>query len=87
MELTTTERGARKLLKHGDIYLFKKNGITGITNGINSWECKLRIKGECRASIKLDELDNFAEKVNDHAHHPSVTKCETTKVKGTPMQI
>ena len=47
MEFTTTERGARKLSKDGYIYLLKKN----IANGITSWECELRRKGECRASI------------------------------------
>ena len=55
MEFTTTEHGVRKLLKDGYIYLFKKN----LVNGITSWECELRRKGECRASVKLDELDNF----------------------------
>ena len=77
MEFTTTERGARKLLKDGYIYLFKKN----LANEITSWECELRRKGECRASIKLDELDNFVEQVNEHTHPLSATKCETTKIK------
>ena len=77
MEFTTTERGARKLLKDGYIYLFKKN----LANGITSWEWELRRKGECRASVKLDELDNFVEQVNEHTHPPSATKCETTKIK------
>ena len=31
--------------------------------------------------MKLDELDDFAEQVNDHTHPPSTTKCGTTKVK------
>ena len=69
MEFTTTERGARKLSKDGYIYLLKKN----IANGITSWECELRRKGECRASIKQDELDNFVEQVNDHSHPPLAT--------------
>ena len=57
MEFTTTERGARKFLKDGYTYLFKKQ----LANRITSWECELRRKGECRASVKLDELDNFVE--------------------------
>ena len=77
MEFTTTECGARKLLKDGYIHLFKKN----LGNGITSWECELRRKSECRASIKLDELHNFVEQVNEHAHPPSATKCEATKIK------
>ena len=71
MEFATTERRARKLFKDGYIYLLKKPC---------KWECKLRRKGECRASIKLDELDNFVEQVNEHTH-PSATKCEITKIK------
>ena len=63
MEFTTTERGARKLLKDGYIYLFKKD----LANGITSWEWERRRKGECRASVKLDELDNFVEQsMNTH---------------------
>ena len=77
MEFTTTERGARKLLKDGYVYLFKKN----LANGITSWEYKLRRKGECRASVRLDELDNFVDQVEEHAHPPSATTCETTKIK------
>ena len=77
MEFTTTECGTRKLLKDGYIHLFKKN----LGNGITSWECELRRKSECRASIKLDELHNFVEQVNEHAHPPSATKCEATKIK------
>ena len=77
MEFATTETGARKLLKNGYIYLFKKN----VANGMTSWECELRRKGYCRASIKLNELDNFVEQVNEHTYPPSVTKCEITKVK------
>ena len=77
MEFTTTERGAKKLLKDGYIYLFEKN----LANGITSWEWELRRKGECRASVKLDELDNFVEQVNKHTHPPSAANCETTKIK------
>ena len=44
-------------------------------------ECEFKRKGECRASIKLDELDNFVEQVDDHTYPPSATKCETTKDK------
>lgn len=76
MEFTTTERGARKLIRNGYIYLFKKN----LANG-SSWECELRRRGECRASIKLDEAEDFLAEVNQHTHAPSNIKCETTKVK------
>ena len=71
MEFTTTERGARKLLKDGYINLLKK---------LCKWNNFVGVR-ECRASVKLDELDNFAEQVNEHAHSPSATKCEKTKIK------
>ena len=69
MEFTTTERGARKLSKDGYIYLLKKkhckwNNLMGV---------RTQKKGECRASIKQDELDNFVEQVNDHSHPPLAT--------------
>jgi len=76
MEFTTTERGARKLIRNGYIYLFKKN----LANG-SSWECELRRSGQCRASIKLDEAEDFLAEVNQHTHAPSDIKCETAKVK------
>ena len=71
MEFTTTERGARKLLKDGYINLLKK---------LCKWNNFVGVR-ECRASVKLDELDNFVEQVNKHTHPPSATNCETTKIK------
>ena len=71
MEFTTAERGARKLLKDGYINLLKK---------LCKWNNFVGVR-ECRASVKLDELDNFVEQVNEHAHPPSATKCEKTKIK------
>ena len=45
------------------------------------WECELLRKGECRASIKLDALDNFVEQMHEHTHPPSQSKCDLTKLK------
>lgn len=59
------------------IDLFLKN----LANGIVLWEWELKRKRECRASIKLEELYNFVKQFNGHAHPPSASKCETTKVK------
>ena len=60
------------------MYIYSKKNLA---NGITSWEYKLRRKGECRASVRLDELDNFVDQVEEHAHPPSATTCETTKIK------
>lgn len=77
MEFTTTERGSRKLLKDGFLYVFKKN----LSDGSSSWECELRRRGLCRASVKLDVLEDFQGMVNEHTHPPSQVKCEIAKVK------
>ena len=34
-----------------------------------------------RQKIKLDEAGNFLERINNHTHAPSETKCETAKVR------
>ena len=77
MEFTTTERGARKLIKDGYIYVFKKR----LANDISSWECELRRKGQCRATVKLEPTDEYICMLNEHTHPPSQTKCEVTQVK------
>ena len=59
------------------IYIYFKN----LADGITSRKCELIRKDVPRASVKLDELDNFVEQVIDHKPHSSVTKCETTKVE------
>ena len=79
MEFIETERGGRKLLRDGYLYVFKKN----LANDITSWECVLRRQGQCRASIKLDAQENFVEEVNDHTHPPSRTECDLVKTKAS----
>ena len=77
MEITTTEKGNRKVLRERYLYVFKKN----LTNDITSWECELRRKGECRASIKLGALDIFVGQMHEHTHPPSQAKCGLTNLK------
>ena len=76
MEFTTTEKGNRKLIHEGYMYVFQKN----LANVVKSWGCEKRPRGECKAKIKLDEAGNFPERINDHTHAPSETKCEIAKV-------
>ena len=65
------------------IYLFKKK----LANGITSWKCELRRKDGCCSSIKLDELDNFVEQVNDHRYRPSTTTCEIVRADLSIFQL
>ena len=76
MEFTTTEKGNRKLIHEGYMYVFQKNLANDVT-----WECEKRRRKECKAKIKLDEAGNFLERINYHTHAPSETKCETAKVR------
>ena len=77
MEFTTTEKGNRKLIHEGYTYVFEKN----LANDVTSWECEKRRRGECKAKIKSDEAGNFLERISDHTHAPSETKCEIVKVR------
>ena len=77
MEFTTTEKGARKLLKDGFLYVFQKN----LANDITSWDCVNRRKGHCKARVKLTITDEFVTQINEHAHAPSQVNCEVAKVK------
>ena len=56
---------------------FKKNPA----NDVTSWDCEKRCRGECKAKIKLDGAGNFLERINNHTHAPSETKCEIAKVR------
>ena len=80
MEFTTTERGNRKLIRDGYMYVFKKM----LANDVSSWECILRRKGaQCKASIKLSILDEFIGQNNEHTHPPSQMQVEVTKAKAS----
>ena len=60
------------------IYIsFKKN----LANDATSWECEKRRRGKCKAKIKLDETGKLLERINDHRHALSETKCEIAKVR------
>ena len=77
MEFTTTEKGNRKLIHEGYMYVFQKN----LANDVTSWECEKRRRGECKAKIKLVEAGNFRERINNHTHAPSERKCKISKVR------
>ena len=77
MEFTQTEKGHRKLIRNGYMYVFQKTSAQDNT----SWDCTLRRKGKCKARIKLSPTDDFLAETNVLTHPPSQTQCELAKVK------
>ena len=49
MEFTAIERGQRKQIKDGNLYILQKN----LANDFTSREYVLRRKGHCKARVKL----------------------------------
>ena len=79
MEFTTTERGARMLIRNGFRYVFQKE----LSNNLQSWECVLRRKGQCKAKVKLHMNGEPVEESNEHTHPSLQVEIEVTKVKAS----
>ena len=79
MELARSEKGARKLIRNGYMYVYQKD----LAGEVTSWECKLRRRGQCKARVKLDRNNAFLQEVNDHTHPATQTKVEVVKVKAS----
>ena len=76
MEFTNTEKGQRKLIRNGYLYVFKKM----LPNDVKCYDCILRRKDiQCKVLIKLDENDEFV----GHTHAACQTEVEVTKVKAS----
>ena len=48
-----------------------------------TWECVERRRGNCKAKVKLNAIDDFVDQVQEHTHAPSATRCELTKVRAS----
>ena len=84
MEFTTTEKGNKKLIHEGYMYVFQKN----LANAVTSWECEKRSRRECKAKTKLDEARNFLERINYHTHAPSETNIKRRAIETQdPAQV
>ena len=79
MEFSFTERSAKKLIRNGYQYVKQKD----LVNGLTSWECIERRKGNCKVQVKLNAIGGFVEQVQEHNHAPSTTRCELTKVRAS----
>ena len=77
MEFTATERGRRKQIKDGNLYILQEN----LANDFTSREYVLRRKGHCKARVKLDPNGDFVEQTNYHTHPLNKSNCEVAKVK------
>ena len=77
MELARSEKGARKLIRNGYMYLYQKD----LAGEVTSWEGELRRRGHCKPRVKLDWNNAILHEVNDHTHPPTMTKSEVAKVK------
>ena len=79
MEFTTTERSARMLIRNGFRCVFQKE----LSNNLQSWECVLRRKGQCKAKLKLHMNGEFVGEINVHIHPSSQGQIEVTKIKAS----
>ena len=89
MEFTKSQGGARMLIRIGFRYVVQKEP----SNNLQSWECVLRRKGQCKAKVKLQNNGELGG-INEHTHPPSQDEIEVTKIKrrsqathDTPQQI
>ena len=82
MEFTATERGARMLIRKGFLYVFQKER----SNNLQSKECLLRHKGECKPKVKLHMNGELVGEINEHTHPPSQDQTEITKIKTSIKQ-
>ena len=62
MKFVRNEKGARKLIRNGYMYVHQKD----LADEVTSWECELRRRGQCMTRVKLDRHDTFLQEVNDH---------------------
>ena len=79
MEFVRREKGARKLIRNGYMYVYQKD----LAGEVTSCECELRRRGKRKARVKLDRNNVFFQEVNDYTQPPTQTKVEVLKVKAS----
>ena len=70
MEFVRSEKVARKLVRNGYMYVFKRD----LAGEVTSWECELRRRGQCKAGVKLDRNNAFLQGINDHIPFPPILR-------------
>ena len=58
MEFVRSEKGARKLIRNGYMYVYQKD----LADEVTSWECELRRRGRCKARVKYTRIIHFYRK-------------------------
>ena len=79
MEFTKSQGGARMLIRIGFRYVVQKEP----SNNLQSWECVLRRKGQCKAKVKLHMNGEPVEESNEHTHPSLQVEIEVTKAKAS----
>ena len=79
MEFVLSQKGERKVIYDGFVYVFQKN----LANDLRSFECRRRRKGECKSKIKLNAMNEVVEEINEHTHLPSQPEVEILRVKSS----
>lgn len=81
MEFVVSDKGKRKVVYNGYVFVKQKQ----LANGITSYECEKRRQnkekqGECKAKLKL-EGDNLVGVLNEHTHGPQPERGEVLKLR------
>ena len=63
MEFVTSQKSKQTIIRDGYVYTFQKE----LANDFSSYECELRRKGQCKARIKLDLLDECGRSQCSHS--------------------
>ena len=66
MEFVRSGKVARKLVRNRYMYVFKRD----LAGEVTSWECELRRRGQCKAGVKLEEINE----INDHIPSPPILR-------------
>ena len=76
MELITTSKGGRKLIRNNFMYQLNKT----LENSNTCWECDRRQSGSgCKAKVVLDQQNNFLRQSGKHTHAPDPEKVSIEK--------
>ena len=79
MEFVLSQKGERKVIYDGFVYVFQKN----LANDLQSFECRRRRKGECKSKIKMNAMNEVVEEINEHTHLTSQPEVEVLRVKSS----
>lgn len=74
----TSNKGKKKLIHEGYLYVKQKN----LKQGITSYECERRRHSQCNAKVK-EKDDMIIATLNEHTHGPDVGSAKSQQLKQT----